>query len=440
VEQHAGFTLRDIAHVLFKRKWVILIFLVTTVGVASALALIADRPMYEATAQLMLRPGRLQLSDPTLPTAGQSRPPVGYRVDEQAASTIAMLMGPYLSEQLVATVGARRLCYEPAVVVPLLGARFCDPALDERTLAYRVTGLVHSSVHAERVGDAALINLSFQHSDPNIAAKGANQLGALYVERHLSVLQNPRTEAFIQEQLALLRDRTTRAEQAIEDFKARYGLTSSAKEEHEIALQRLSALERDYQTSLSQAAEVGSRLAQLNAEADSRGALYQQEERVRNQVELEAQRGRVAAQERQLATLRSKVETLGRITPEFERLEQRLEMERQNYGAYVARSEEARVAQAMDAEKIASVRIIDFARPPMQPLPSKLRLMILVAILFGAVGGVVLAFALDLISDRLETAERTEAILGAPVLTSLPGTFSSRERKALPPASLRGAS
>jgi capsular polysaccharide biosynthesis protein len=59
-------------------------------------------------------------------------------------------------------------------------------------------------------------------------------------------------------------------------------------------------------------------------------------------------------------------------------------------------------------------------------------LKILLSVLFGAFGGVVIAFALELIGDRLETAERAETILGVPVLASLPMTLRMRRPALLP--------
>jgi uncharacterized protein involved in exopolysaccharide biosynthesis len=145
-----------------------------------------------------------------------------------------------------------------------------------------------------------------------------------------------------------------------------------------------------------------------------------QEELLRNEAELAALRARSAAQTPRLAELRGSAEKLESIEAVFDRLQQRAQSEQRNYDLYLAKSERARISNAMDAEKIASVRVTDSARPPIQPVPSKLKLKLLLALLFGTMGALVLAFGIEILGNRLDTAERVERTLGVPVLASIP--------------------
>jgi capsular polysaccharide biosynthesis protein len=95
-------------------------------------------------------------------------------------------------------------------------------------------------------------------------------------------------------------------------------------------------------------------------------------------------------------------------------------LEDQNYRAYLARAEEARLSNAMDAEKLASVKVIERAKAPLHPLNAKLGLKMLMAVLFGLIGGLGLAFVREMWSDRFETVDDVESYLGLPVLASVP--------------------
>ena len=114
------------------------------------------------------------------------------------------------------------------------------------------------------------------------------------------------------------------------------------------------------------------------------------------------------------------MQTLDRFELDFNHLQQQAQAAQQDYRLYTAKAEESRITTAMDNEKIASVRVIDAARTPIQPLHSTLKLKIALAALFGLFAGVAVAFALELLGDRLETADRVESGLGLPVLTSIP--------------------
>src|SRR4051812_37719717 len=222
LERSSSYTMRDILHVLFKRKWIIALLFLGTLATAIPVLMSNSPKLYEATAQILLSAGREHLLDLTLSSATTLPPRLSFDLDEHAARTVEMLTSRYLSEQLVQAIGARVLCRE-MVGWPLrsLSKPTCDPALPDAILTDRVVMQVRDNIRAERVGHAALINVSFKHDDPMMAAKVVNTLGALYLERHLSVLKNIRGEAFVQEQAETLKQRLVRAEMTLEDFKRR---------------------------------------------------------------------------------------------------------------------------------------------------------------------------------------------------------------------------
>jgi uncharacterized protein involved in exopolysaccharide biosynthesis len=482
VNEHTGFTLRDIFHVLFKRKWTMLLFFLATTGTVSAIAVAFEQTLYSASSQILLRPGREHVYDISTPSPGSVPPRINFDMEEQAARTIQLLTGRYLSEQVVQTLGARTLCMEPPGLQALLARqRFCRSDLPDEELADRVVSQVQDNVWAERVGFAALVKLTFRHQDPVLAASVVNTLSSLYVERHLGVLKDPQAETFLMEQSGLAKERLAESEQAFASFKERNGIISSVREAYDMAMRQLTSAQVEHDEALSRQRAATAKIEQLRAQLSgtlsspdvvsakrnrlihlerqqrdaaarlgesnpsiaamaqeihrSRDELLQLEERktqdndlyervqeelLLNEAELRGLRARRIAQEPKLVELKSKIDWLDRLTPEFERLQQAVQNAQQNYRLYMVKSEETRISNVMDAEKIASVKVIEPARVPRAPLPSRVGLKMLLGVMFGILGGIVIAFVLEFIGDRLETSERAESVLGVPVLASIP--------------------
>jgi uncharacterized protein involved in exopolysaccharide biosynthesis len=461
MEQHSGYTLRDVFYVLFKHKWIIFAFSAATLLAGTVFALAFNVTLYQATAQILVSPGREHLSDITVSATAAVPPRLSFDLEEQSARTISMLTSRYLSEQLVRDIGPHKLCREPVRWnVPVLAKQFCDPTLDEDALTDRVASQVQDNIHAERVGGAALVNVTFRHTDRALAAQVVNALGNLYLERHLGVLRDPRSEEFLLAESASLKQRLAQAENDFETFKNGNGIRASVREDQALIATELAALEAQRNELMTRTAEEASRSGRRAGAANSQLmvdmrnrlldlqrkesalaarlgdqnpdliALRQdirntelaiaQEERAHHETEVGALRASQSALQSKIADLKHRSQALDRMEPEFNRLQQRLQVDQQNYRLYQAKAEEARVSSAMDAQKVAAVRVIDPARPPMNPLGSKATLIVLLAAVFGLFGGVAIAFVLELFGDRLETPERVESILEVPVLASIP--------------------
>src|SRR6185503_6641886 len=81
--QHPGYTLRDVFHVLFKHKWIILAFFSTTFLAGTAFAIASNVTLYQATAQILVSPGREHLSDFTVSASAAVPPRLSFDLDEQ---------------------------------------------------------------------------------------------------------------------------------------------------------------------------------------------------------------------------------------------------------------------------------------------------------------------------------------------------------------------
>jgi hypothetical protein len=248
----------------FKRKLVIAAFMLGTVVSAGVILMSYSPRMYEATTQILLSPGREHMLDLTTSSATAVPPRLSFDLDEHTARTIEMLTSKYLSEQLVETLGARTLCEEPVgFPLGLISRHFCDPRQSDEVLNEVVALQVRDNIRAERVGHAALVNLSFRHQNPIIAAKAVNTLGALYLSVHLGVLKNARSEAFVQEQAEALKQRLDQAEKNLEDFKRSNGIGSTLKDERESLTRQIALFDVQHAEILAKVAELNGRVARL---------------------------------------------------------------------------------------------------------------------------------------------------------------------------------
>jgi uncharacterized protein involved in exopolysaccharide biosynthesis len=423
MEQRSLLTVRDALHVVFKRKWLIVLFFLSTCVTVGAVAIAVEQPMFEATTQILLRPGREHIADVTLPMPLTLPPRLSFDLDEQSARTIELLTGRYLVEQVVQAVGARELCYTGTHALFATWAEFyCDPTVKDSALFDGMVARVRNNIHAQRLTTAALVSLSFRHPNPEAAAKVVEKLGSLYLEHYLGVLNSPRTQAFLEDQFAVVQARLAQAEKEMDAFKANNTITSTVKEENETARRQLATLELEHDEALAHEADTKNRVGRLEDELANHGTLNRrvQEELQQAQTELSGLRARRQVQEAKLAELRQRIRKLDVLEPKFVHLQQRAELERQNFAAYMTKAEEARISSAMDTEKISSFKIIEPVRKPSQALQSKLGQKLALAVLFGALGALIIAFGLEFFSDRMDTAERAQAVLGLPVLVSIP--------------------
>ena len=145
-----------------------------------------------------------------------------------------------------------------------------------------------------------------------------------------------------------------------------------------------------------------------------------QQELFHNEAELNALRGKKEIQKKQLLAFRSQLEKLNQLEVKLNELQQQIDVDRQNYRLYLAKFEESRISAAMDAEKIASVSLIEPAHVPLKPVSPKKMLNLLLALFLGAFGGLGLAFFMEYLNDNLEKTEDVEKYLHLPVLASIP--------------------
>ncbi len=192
-------SVKNLLHLIFKRKTQILLIFGATVCTV-AIASFMQTPMYEATAQILIRVGRENVYVPAAGDAG----PIFDKGDHITAE-IEILRSRFLAEKVVMSLG-------PAVIYKDLDGT--GPELLNRAVAR-----FQKSLTVRGIRESNVINMSLKHTNPRLAATVINTLVDLYLERHLEVHKRRDPQGFFQKQYLLLKDQAKLAEEKLQAFR-----------------------------------------------------------------------------------------------------------------------------------------------------------------------------------------------------------------------------
>lgn len=179
--------------------------------------------------------------------------------------------------------------------------------------------------------------------------------------------------------------------------------------------------ERDQQIAQAKAALDAENLTPLRDELteDNPDYTWANSERVKTSVEIQALQRREAIARQQLAAYQSRAQQLAQSVIEQADLEQKLKAAEERYLLYAGKREEARIGDALDQTGILNVAV---AQPPAVPALPSWPLWMATCLSFAAAlafstGSV---FVADYADRTVRTPNELTALLGAPVLASLP--------------------
>jgi uncharacterized protein involved in exopolysaccharide biosynthesis len=144
-------------------------------------------------------------------------------------------------------------------------------------------------------------------------------------------------------------------------------------------------------------------------------------ELLRAEAQLAGTRARISSLRQQVDHHRQILETLNDQTFELDRLNRDASTAEEDFLLYRRKYEEARISAAMDQEKFINVTVAQPAQLPLKPVSRGLVLKSFLALVIAIVGGVGLAFVLEIYLDRsFTTGEDVERSLGIPHIASIP--------------------
>jgi len=471
-------SIRDFLHLIFKRKAQILIFFSVTVLIVTIGTLLWP-PAFEAASQILVKIGRENLF---VPASGVS-PVVNINSEQQINSEIEILKSRSLAQKVVETLGAkaiypklkekgaRKILVEKAALklqkgldikaikksnVIEVGFTNRNPEMAASVVNKLVDFFLdrHLDVHKNpqsfkffKKQSQAVKDKLRQGEESLKAFKGEHNVTSLEEERALSLNQEATLAAALNQTITQEAETKNRVKEIPKQLASTPKNIPQGKEVNynpylintlESRLVELELKERalltKYTTRNRLVQSVRSEIRLVKGkleEQDNKGykkslygpnPTYQrlQQELFQNETDLKALNAKKKAQRSQLVEYRGKLDKLNRLEMELNQLQNQLDVDRQNYRLYLTKFEESRISNAMDAERITNVTVIEPALPPLKPVSPKVLLNIVLGILFGGFGGLFLAFFLEYLDDSMDKPEEVEHYLRLPVLTSIP--------------------
>ncbi len=268
--------LREILRVLFKRQAVIVVTFVTVVATVAAGSFLLS-PTYRAQARVLLKIGRENVYRPEV--VSDQNQVLTANSEEIVNSETSILTSRDLTEKVVSTIGVDAIYPDLARTSPRRGTPL-DAAVETFSRSLSVEGIKKSNV----------IEISFEHKDPRVAAKALNLLVDAYKEKHLQAYSDPKS-SYLEQQLASYQRRLNETQQALETFKQQNQVFSLA-EQRSLLLKQRADLDAALKATDAQVGETRERIASVTTQLATvapRVSLATEPERYRSVDEAKAQ-------------------------------------------------------------------------------------------------------------------------------------------------------
>ncbi len=253
-QQNQASSLRDFLTVLFKHRSTILIIffaVVATVTIGSFLL----SPIYEAKSSLLVKFGREYIYRPEIGERGSSdmRPLIPLNQEEVINSEIQILTSRDLIEKVIRNIGIENI-YPGLVKNPPKRMTPMEVAILQFEKKLSVEGVKKSSV----------IQVSFQHRNPRIAAKALNLVVDSLKEKHLQVYSDPKS-SFLEQQLSAYEQKLKKSQDQLETFKQKHQVFS-LEEQRTLLLKQRTEFDTSFKTSQNQIKELQYKLLSLKTQ------------------------------------------------------------------------------------------------------------------------------------------------------------------------------
>lgn len=272
-DKSEGTSIRDILYIIFKRKSQFILFFSVVMCTVIIGTYVVD-PVYEASAQVLIKIGRESISNPAM---GEMRPIINYDREERINSEIEMIKSHSLAKQVVLELG-------PTVIYPdlqndkpsLLGkikkyvkinvlkkSEKVLSAEDKSKLMLEVaTADLLKNTNIEPVQKANIVKISFMNNNPLITAKVTNLLAEKYIDYHLEVHGTPQIASFLKDQTNILKNKYLKSEEKLKEIKEKNQVIS-LQEERTLILKQVADLQTESNKSQSELQETGNRIESL---------------------------------------------------------------------------------------------------------------------------------------------------------------------------------
>jgi len=461
-------TLADYLRILLRRKWLVILTLISLLGAATGFSLIAT-PVYEAATTIMIeKEGGLE--DHVFNISTFMKKEVAIRTQ------VEILKSRTLAEGVIDAILSS--AYKEAFENVMTGKNRVLPTKNQ------ITKSLQSNLKVTPIRDTDIIEVKVAAKDPQLAALLANTVADQYHRQSLQLSRGEITEVrqFLQEQLKIVQDSLLLAEEDLKDYMQEEevsalpeetvelvkqlatfeSLFNEAKIELEANQKRLDhtkkqlsqrksqLLEEITQTTTPMIAKLREEITELEAmraeyvaqgveeshpkmqqiltrikETKSKlieetSQLVSRELTLRDPLSYSQELvGKILAMEIEIRSLSAKADALRSIVDRYSqrmnllpdkslklaRLERSTKVGENIFLMLKEKYEEARIKEA---GQIGNVRIVDKAIPPEKPIRPKKELNVLLGAFFGLLLGGGLAFFLESLDTSLKSIEDIE--------------------------------
>lgn len=260
LRQSDDMQLKHVLSVIFKRKSRILYFLGLTVAVVAALTFWMT-PQYEATSQVLVTLGRGGL---LFPGMGDQASQVYLDQDNLMNSEVEILKSASIARRVIEGLGGVKAVF-PQLAEAESGAK--APAADAQDMQLALAKF-QKDLTIQVVKKSNLINVSFKHPDPRLAAEVANRLTAAYLDHRSSIRKARKSYEFFQNQSEVLDAKLKASERELEQLKDKYKIYNFDEQKNTLLRQKADMQAALNQT-ISSETEAGGRAADLKRKLDA---------------------------------------------------------------------------------------------------------------------------------------------------------------------------
>ncbi len=464
--------MRRYIHIIFARKWVVILSLLT-VFIGTAVLTFTTPPLYQATASIYVEQKvEQQLFAPPLLSGPDIRIFLQTQLELISSRTVA--------QRTLEELGLARKAANPIELSKMI------ENLQGRIIAGSRTGL-QSEPSEAGLGHSFIIFVNVSDSDPAQAVALVNTICQKYQEFFFEVkgARNVKAYNFLKGHLEVIEGDMRQTDQKLRDFELQQGKTLLElvnMQKGTVALYSdFAAFLGEYNRQLVELNTIRSRMEEMEkilAQAEVRdipsGAIGQEKPVVFIQqkiITLEAELARLQSQfteeyipishlkdekfsleavreetmrghmrelllqtRMNLAETRERVESLDAINrdyslkldrlvlakSEYTQLMREQEAADKVYQRHIEELENARLTMFSDLSKVANVYLLDEAAQPIPRVRPKPKVNMILAVIVGLLLGIALAFLADSLDHSIKSIEDVDLHLGKPLLLSLP--------------------
>jgi len=270
--------------------------------------------------------------------------------------------------------------------------------IEKQSLSKTISNLRSALSVSERGRKSSILQLVLKDRHPDRAARILDEIIQVYLLQNLqrNAAEVDSSLQFILEQLPEAKDDVTRAEEALNAFKA-------AQDSIDLSFET--------RTLLEQAIEIEGELNKLDLQEQELQKRY-----TPSHPAYQALLDNRAQLQRRLEEIRSKTNTLPQIQQDMLRLTQDLEVAQEIYLQLQARAQELKVVKA---GTIGNVRVIDTAMPAPFPVAPKKKIIVALSMILGLMAGAGFALLRSFMNRGIRSTEELES-LDIPVYATIP--------------------